>query len=149
MPVVQFTDTEYELLPVGEYRIQVTNVVEEVGNFGPQLKLTLEIVKGEYEGKSLSAWCGLKGGPTAKLTAWAAALGLDTTPGNAIDTDDLNGKQCMATILVESKPGENGKLKEFNKVSALRAPRVKAKPAPNPEPVAAPADDDEDPFEGE
>lgn len=149
MPTVTFTETEFELLPVGEYRVQVTNIAEETGNFGPQLKLTLEIVKGEYEGKSLSAWVGIKGGPTAKLTLWAAALGLDTTPGNVLDTDELIGKQAMATILVESKPGTDGKMKEFNKVSTLRAPRVKttAKPAPKPEPVET--DEEEDPFEGE
>lgn len=142
MPVVTFTDSDFEVLETGEYRVQVTNIEETAGNFGPQLKLTLEVIAGEHEGASLWTWCSIKGGPKSKLTRWCQAMGIDTSAGTQINTDDLVGKRCTAVVLAKEKTDGSG---EYNAVTDLKPNKVK-KTAPAPAPKA---DADDDPFEDE
>lgn len=142
MPIVTFTDSDFELLETGEYRVQVTNIEETEGNFGPQLKLTLEVISGEHEGASVWAWCSIKGGPKSKLTRWCQAMGIDTSAGVQVNTDDLVGKRCTAVVLVKEKTDGSG---EYNAVTELKPNKAK-KAAPTPAPKA---EAEYDPFDDE
>ncbi len=142
MPVVTFTDSDFEVLETGEYKVQVTDIEETEGKFGPQIKLTLEVISGDYEGQKVWAWTGLKGGPKAKLTRWCQAMGIDTSAGSQIDTDDLIGKRCTAVVLAKEKTDGSG---EYNAVTDLKPNRVKKSAAAPKDP--APAEDD--PFDDE
>jgi len=136
---------EYETIPTGEYPVQVADIEEEQGQFGPQLKLKLEIVgNGEHAGKTLTAWCGLTGSLKGKLAKWSAALGLVLEPGTDFDTDDLQGRRATAVVVVKTK--DDGS--EFSKVEELKAPKRKPAPAAAPKPAPAAADG-EDPWADE
>ena len=160
----------YETIPTGEYLIQVTNIEETENKFDPdkpQLKWTLEIVTGDYEGKNLIAFSSTSDSVKGKLVRWASALGLELVDGDAFDTDDLIGRQCLAVVLVKAK--DDGT--EFNKVDDLKARKLKTqtrRPVPANNPVSKPVgvaiqekanvqtvekesetDDDFDPFESE
>ncbi len=111
------TVTESKPAPTGDYRVQVVDIEEFEGNFGPQLRFTLEVVDGPYAGKQIYAWCAAKLSTRSKLAQWAAALGCPFVPGEMFDTDDLVGRQAIAVVTLES--GDNGN--EFNRVQGLRS----------------------------
>lgn len=111
---------EYETIPTGDYPIQVVDLTDEEGTFGPQLKWKLEIVgTSEYAGKYLTAWTSLTPSMKGKLAQWAVALGIELEPGMDFDTDMLIGKRAVAVVVVKSK--DDGS--EFNKVDTIRPPK--------------------------
>lgn len=143
MPVL--TMQENEVIPTGEYPVQVVDLEQETGTFGQQLKWKLEIIGGgDYAGKTLTAWASLSNSLKSKLAKWSIALGIQLDAGEELDTDDLIGRKAMATVVVKTK--EDGS--EFSKVEEIKAP--KRRPAPKAEPKKAEAEaEEDDPFGGE
>ena len=104
--------------------MQVVNIEPTDGNFGPQFKWTLEVVKPEkFSGIQRGAWTSVSPNLKGKFMKWAGAcLGRAIEKDEAIDTDDLIGAQVVATIVI--KDGDDG---PFNKVDGIRTPKTPTK----------------------
>jgi len=138
--MAKLTMVENETIPTGEYPTQITDLIEEEGKFGQQVKFTLEIIgDGDYTGKNLLAWAALSPSMKGKLAKWAAACGIQLEPGIEFDTDELIGKRVMAVVLVKTK--DDGS--EFNKVEELKAPKRRPVPAPAGRPAATHSEEGE------
>ena len=106
-----------EPLPNGLYAAHVVEVTEDVGQFGPQLKVLFEVDGGEHDGRQLVGWCSAKLSSRSKLAAWVKAiLRLEALPaGYELDTESLAGKPVtIATEKVQRTDGDWG-----NKIAAL------------------------------
>lgn len=123
-------------VPTGEYAAKFTEFEETEGQFGPQLKASLEIVGGEFAGQRLTTWASMTFSPKSKLYSWAlAAFGKDIPANYDLNTDHLLNKTVIAVVVV--KPGKDG-TGEFSRVDNVKARKNGATAAPRPAPVAAP-----------
>ena len=122
--------TVYETLETGTYAATVRSVAVVDGQFGQQLEWVLAL----EDNSTKKTWCSKSYSQKSKLTRWAAAL-LGEAP-EVLDTDDLIGKPCRLTILLNTR--EDGS--EFNKVDEILAPRAgqKAKPLPEADAMGEP-----------
>jgi hypothetical protein len=137
MPVL--TIVENDSLPTGEYIAKVDNVEEVTGQYGVQLKWTLEVADGDFKGKQLPAWTQLSASLKGKLAKWSKACGIELEDGDIFDTDDLKGSRCTVVVVeTEAKDGSGS----YGKVMDLKPPKAGKKPKP------APAEES-DVFEGE
>lgn len=118
--------TQYELLPVGEYKAEITDVEPDEGNFGLQLKFTFAVQDKEGETHTLMGWTSARFSPKSKLYAWArAAFNADIPQDYNLNTDDLIGRPVKLTVLTRMK--EDGS--EFNRIEAVRPWRPEVKSA--------------------
>ena len=135
--------SEYEVIPTGEYLAQITDQ-EDVpeGTYGPQIKLTFEIVarieegttkKTKYAGKTRFGWAskkltkGEKG--CSKLWSWVeAAYNRKIEIDEMVDTDSLQARRVIIVNVVE--PAKNGE-GEVCKITAVK-PYPKQDPYPTP-----------------
>lgn len=165
MATLTATESTFETLPANKYLLQITDLEESEGMYGPQFRVKLEVVEPKkYAGKWVSYWASKKltsgGKQNSKL--WdltEAAFNRPLGKGEQLDTDDLIGRQVVGMIDVVNKDGQ-----EFNKVLSLKPyPKQEAFPAagaPKPkkdetefmagEPEASgDFSDDDDPFSAE
>jgi hypothetical protein len=137
----QVTITDFEPIPTGEYAVQVADYDEETGGqYGPQVKFSLEIIKGEFAGKTLFYWCGIKGSRKSKLVKAAAAFGMPVETGGTLRLEDFQGRKAIAVVIVETRDDKS----EISKVVDVKMPRSKPVPAP-----VAVATAEADPFDAE
>jgi len=103
---------------MGRYLGKVISVDERVGGlYGPELEIVVEIIDGVYAGRQLKLWVGIKASIKSNLIKYSAAFGLDTTPGKALNTDDLVGKVAVATVTIVRRDDgtEYNKITDFTK----------------------------------
>ncbi|CAN5119207.1 hypothetical protein BH09PAT1_BH09PAT1_3990 [soil metagenome] len=103
----KITVTESEAMkpvPEGLYQAAIVEVKEDSGEFGPYVKVTFEIVKGEYKGiiKMMVASLKMsksKTGKNSKLYDLVkAATKVEPDTGEEFDTDSLIGKVCQILV---------------------------------------------------
>ena len=135
--------TQYELLPVGEYPAVIVEATPDEGQFGPQIKFVFNVAGGQYDGCVLSAWTSQKFSSKSKLYQWTrAAFGRDIPKTYNLDTDELLGRHVNLVVTIQQK--DDGT--EFNKVETLRpaghANGQAVQQASTPTPPPSPPDDD-------
>lgn len=160
MATLTATESTYEVLPSGKYALQITDIEDQVGNFGPQFKIKLEVVAPKkYEGKWLNYWCSQKltsgGKMPSKLWGFTEAVfGRKLAKGENLDTDDLVGRRVYGMVGID---GDYNKILSVEPIPADKQPAFPlpgAKPAKDEtefevgDPGAAFSDDD-DPFGNE
>jgi len=108
-----------EALPTGEYPVTVTDVEDAEGSYGPQIKLTLEVVgDGPYMGKRVFAWAAANLSTKSKLAHWVRAFGFAFEVGANFDTDILVGANATAVVLRKSRDNGDG---DFNLVEDIQS----------------------------
>lgn len=141
---------QYTLVPTGDYKARIAEIVEDEGVYGPQVKFAFLVVGGEFDDQTLLGWCSAKFSSQSKLYQWTrAAFGADIPTEYAFNSDDLLGRNVILTVIVREK--DDGT--EFNKIERVRTRGSNSTgPAPQPagyppQPESPPAsDDDEIPF---
>ncbi len=108
MPVLQWTESTG--VDAGDYSAVITDIEDEDGQFGPQVRLQFVILDddGDQTKDQIRGWASQKWGPKTKLYDWArAVLGKKCPgPGQPFDTDKLINRKC--DIRVEEKAGPQG-----------------------------------------
>jgi hypothetical protein len=100
-------------LPTGEYRVELTAIELEDGNYGEQLKWTFSVLDA---GRSLVAYSSLSASLASKCMRWAGALlNRPVQAGEQVDFEALVGKTAVAVVLRKRK--EDGT--EYNAVDDL------------------------------
>jgi hypothetical protein len=100
-------------LPTGEYRVELTAIELEDGNYGEQLKWTFSVLDA---GRSLVAYSSFSPRLGSKCMRWAGALlGRPIQPSEQVDFEALVGKTATAVVVKQRK--DDGR--EFNKVDDL------------------------------
>jgi hypothetical protein len=132
---IQLEPREYVMIPTGSYPATVAAIEEAEGNFGSQLRWTLNLgvvedVDGGEEERTLVGYTGQVLSSKAKLWTWVQATGLD--PADGLNSDDLVGRRVVRDVVIEPRKDGQG---EFNAIHAMLRPKTKAKPKP--------ADDDD------
>jgi hypothetical protein len=123
----------YETVDAGTYPARVADVVlDENGQFGPQVKAVFELLDEEAAGKTLVGWASAKLSPKSKLYGWVSALlfrGKGIPEGYAVvDTDTLKGQECILVVGVEQKPDGSA----YNKVKDVLPMKPTRGAAPRP-----------------
>ena len=90
---VDFTDVESrELLPEGEYAVEVVEIEQREGTKGPYLNWELKVVVGQFKGRKLWNVTSLAQQSLWVLRAHLAALGVATPQGKfVLNPDALKG----------------------------------------------------------
>jgi len=102
-----------EPLPTGEYRVELTAIELDSGQYGEQLRWTFRVLE---KGRNLVAYSSLSPSLASKCMRWAGVLlGRPIQAGEAVDFEALVGKTAVAVVVKQRK--ENGQ--EFNKVDDL------------------------------
>lgn len=126
-------------LPTGEYPARLVELTTVDSRYGEQLRFKFEIVRGEYQGRTLIAFATPSGNPTSKCVRWASALvGRALQAGEQLDLQSLVGRYCLLAVV--RKAGDGGR--EVNVVQEVYPPR---RPQPMPAPSSEPVEGD--PFE--
>ena len=113
----EIEQTQYVLLPVGEYPAQITTVEPDDGQFGPQVKFTFTILDGDYKDQTLLGWASAKFNNKTKLYDWTRAVFDRPIPYDYnFRSDDLVGQKVSLTVIVKRK--DDGT--EFNRIEAVR-----------------------------
>lgn len=97
---IKIQQSTYEAVEPGVYPGRITDIVEEDGIYGPQLKVYFHLDPSEeYEdGKQLYAWCSRKFSPKSKLYLWTQAILGRIAPDYVFDSDDILNKGVMVVI---------------------------------------------------
>jgi hypothetical protein len=95
----QIKQTRTEILPGGEYPAEIATIEAADGQFGPQLKITFDLL--DRPGRSLMGWCSQKFSPKSKLYLWTKAAfgGHDIPPAWTFDSDRLIGKKVILSVV--------------------------------------------------
>ena len=126
MPVVEATESDFELIPEGTIVHARVKFISEIltlqgprGDF-EKLDWKFEITEGEFKGITVNDGTSPKfsiDGPS-KLYEWASILlGRTFDLGERIDTDDLVGLSCR--IEIGHKPGKDDPEKVWLRVETL------------------------------
>ena len=97
---IKIQQSTYEAVEPGVYPGKITDIQEEDGAYGPQLKVyfLLDPFEGYEAGKQLYAWCSRKFSPKSKLYSWTQAI-LGRIPSDYVfDSDDILNKPVMVVI---------------------------------------------------
>ena len=97
---IKIQQSTYEAVEPGVYPGKITDILEEDGIYGPQLKVFFHLDPSEeYEdGKQLYAWCSRKFSPKSKLYLWTQAILGRIAPDYVFDSDDILNKGVMVVI---------------------------------------------------
>lgn len=138
-------------IPTGEYVAKFVAFTEDEGQYGPQLKATIQIAEGPHKGDTMTAWASKAFSPKSKLYAWAQAVfGKDIPANYDLDTDHLLNRPFVAVIVVKPAKDGTGEFSRLDNCKPLRkngaAPAAKPTPAPAPVPVAEEAEPADVPF---
>jgi hypothetical protein len=149
------TEQKFEVLPKQKYLFQVVNWEDATGKYGPQVKITLEVLKpSAFAGKQRCVWPNKKltSNPknkkrSSKLWRWTEAIyNRPLVQGEEVDFDSFIGRKVVADVDIET--GDNG---EYNTYE----PEPFEKQEPFPVGGTAPAksedfevgpEEDKDPF---
>ena len=102
-----------EPLPTGDYRVELTAIELEDGNYGEQLKWTFSVLD---KGRSLVAYSSLSASLASKCMRWAGALlGRPIRAGEQVDFEALVGKTALAVVVRKRK--DDGR--EINAIDEL------------------------------
>jgi len=97
---IKIPQSTYEALEPGVYPGKITDIQEEDGAYGPQLKVyfLLDPFEGYEAGKQLYAWCSKKFSPKSKLYSWTQAIMGRISPDYVFDSDDILEKPVLVVI---------------------------------------------------
>lgn len=126
---IRIKQTHYVPLPAGEYQATIADILEETGQYGPQLKFIFDITEPEeYNDRSLYGWCSQKFSTQSKLYAWTKAAhgGAALASDFDFDSDAMIGKSVTLALVV--KEGDKG---QYNKIYAVKAARRPITPESN------------------
>ena len=128
MPIV-ITVMPNEPIPVGEYVVQLTELVCVEGKYGERLRFKYEIAEtGAYQGRTLYAFATPSGNPQSKCLRWCQALlGRPLEAGEQLNLESLVGKYARAVVVV--KQTADGR--EVNVIQELLPLKRPAKPQRN------------------
>lgn len=137
-PKVQFSMSENVLYPEGKHLFQVVDYTPSTGNFGPQLKWTLELldfVREDDRPPWIFYYTGMAISQKTKLgkllLACRIPLPRDADEAESVDPNALIGKQLFGTII--HKMGGDGMIySNIADDSLLPAPKAPTKAAPAP-----------------
>lgn len=131
--------TGYELLEPGIYTLEILSTELVEGSYNgeqtKQIKCELEVVGGERAGYTFFDYLNRDkdtGGIKPKTKAWdvfEACLRTKLAADEELDTDDIEGKQFMAQVVV--KQTGTGNRTEHGTIGPV--PRKRPQPAPEPE----------------
>lgn len=135
---VDFTGVTTEgggrLLPEEQFKFEVKDVEQEVGadSGEPYLKMTFEVVDGEFEGTK--AWDNMTLQPQGlwKLRGFMEAAGLETVDGEMdIDPDELIGLVVLGNVIHEKyKNKDKHRIDSYESVDGPAAEAETDAPAP-------------------
>jgi hypothetical protein len=113
MPQIAYTPSAGAMLEPGFYRAKLSEITEEDGQFGPQLRLQWVILNddGEPTDKEIRSWASCKWHEKSKLFAVAKALlkSKCPQPPAGIDTDLLlNKKADLEVVAYKKGDGSDG-----------------------------------------
>ena len=137
--------TQYVVIPTGEYPAKIAEIEHSEGQFGEQVKFTFMILGGEYDGQTLLGWCSAKFSAASKLYKWSkSAFGAAIPKEYSFNSDDVLNRKVTLTVIVQEKENGEG---EFNKIEGVRPYRGQESRAKVPAPAAPPpVEVDEFPF---
>ena len=97
---IKIPQSTYEAVEPGVYPGKITDIQEEDGAYGPQLKVyfLLDPFEGYEAGKQLYAWCSKKFSPKSKLYSWTQAIMGRISPDYVFDSEDILNKPVMVVI---------------------------------------------------
>ena len=97
---IKIQQSTYEALEPGVYPGKITDIQEEDGAYGPQLKVYFHLDPTEdyEEGKQIYAWCSRKFSPKSKLYTWTQAILGRITPDYVFDSDDILNKPILVVV---------------------------------------------------
>jgi hypothetical protein len=112
MAVVDFTDVEvqeFELLPRGQYLVEVTSSEERAGTEFPYLNLEMTVLEGDYADRKV--WDSMSYSPKAlwKLKSFLLQAGYseeDIVGSFEVDPEEFIGQEYM--VIVTQKAGNDG-----------------------------------------
>lgn len=118
-------------LPTGEYPARLIELTDVDGRYGKQWRLKFEVVRGEYQGRTLTAFVSPSGNPSSKCVRWAQSLmGRSLQANEQLDWQSLVGKYCLLSVI--RKVNDGGR--EVNVVQDVLPPRRTPSPPPEPDP---------------
>lgn len=121
MPVIEATESDFEIIPEGEIVVaKVMEIEEKEFDWGKRLNWRFLVTEGEHQGLNINDGTSPKFSidPASKLYEWACALlGRTFELGDKIDTDDLIGLPCR--IEVGHKPDKTDPAKMWMRVDTL------------------------------
>lgn len=97
---IKIEQTTYEAIEPGVYPGKITDILEEDGQFGPQLKFIflLDPFEGFEDGKQLHSWCSRKFSSKSKLYTWTTSI-LGRLPSDYVfDSDDILNKSILVVV---------------------------------------------------
>ena len=113
---ITIEQTSHELLPLGSYVAEISDIHEVTGQYGPQLKFIFCIAEGDFAGQELWGWASSKFSPKSKLYSWTQAAFNTPIPRTyTFDSDDVIGRRVKLTVIVHT--GEDGT--EYNRISTV------------------------------
>lgn len=105
---IKIEQSTYEALEPGVYPGRITDILEEDGIYGPQLKIYffLDPTENYEDGKQIYSWCSRKFSPKSKLYLWTQAI-LGRIPTDYVfDSDDILNKPIL--VVVGNRPNADG-----------------------------------------
>lgn len=121
MPVIEATESEFEIIAEGEIvSAKVVEIEAKELEFGVRLNWRFLVTDGEHAGLHINDGTSPKFSidPPSKLYEWACALlGRTFELGDKIDTDDLIGLPCR--IEVGHKPDKKDPTKMWMRIDTL------------------------------
>jgi hypothetical protein len=113
MPVIQYTPSAGSMVEPGFYRGKLSEITEEDGQFGKQLRFQWVILDedGEATDKEIRSWASCKWHEKSKLYAVAKALlkAKCPQPPAPIDTDNLiNRRADLEVVAYKKADGSDG-----------------------------------------
>ena len=97
---IKIPQSTYEAVEPGVYPGKITDIQEEDGAYGPQLKVyfLLDPFEGYEGGKQLFSWCSRKFSPKSKLYSWAQAILGRITHDYFFESEDILEKPVLVVI---------------------------------------------------
>lgn len=97
--------SEFEALPEGQYLSKIVSAELTKASTGKDMiKVTWEVVDGEYEGRKLFDNIVITPGAEFKMKQYAVLAGIES--GAAIDTQDFIDAEGLVTIIQKEFEGE-------------------------------------------
>ena len=103
---LEFTESEFEPLPVGAYSAiyQGAEDFDGESKYGPAVRLKFLIVGGEQDGQETDCLCTKRLTTKSKLTKFVAALkGGPLEKGETVDLDEFKGANVLLVVADRSE----------------------------------------------
>jgi hypothetical protein len=123
MPTVDFTNVEemsFDPLPAGEYLLRVVEAEEREGPTAPYINLRMEVVDGDYAGRSIFEILSLSEKALFRLKGFMLAAGYeDEELAGSIEFDPDDFLEVEVLAQVKQRKDNNGEMRNrVNKFSA-------------------------------